>query len=221
MTFTELIDDVCYESKKVNSLVPSASAFIVYLGLNKKIKITPKHYTTYFFTTYDLERCYNVHTSDLLRSLNFDYLLCAFSSVIDPTLAPEGKSTLGVFTGAQFKSKIYWDKKREKLNQTALEKLNKIIPVDRVDIEVNETAIPHTFSKFTSNEKGAIFGWAARRDQLDRNLFPPETSIENLYLAGHWVMTGVGQSSVSLVALCGSNTAKLIFKKKRSNHSVS
>lgn len=94
-----------------------------------------------------------------------------------------------------------------------LKKVNNIVPNISKLIEVQEIATPYTFFKFTGNNKGALFGWSALTSQIDRNVFPSETSIENLFLTGHWVTNGVGQASVSLVSLCGRNTARKILQK--------
>jgi phytoene dehydrogenase-like protein len=43
--------------------------------------------------------------------------------------------------------------------------------------------------------------------------FPWKSSIENLFLVGHWVTTGEGQGGVSKVMFSAQKIAKLILNK--------
>lgn len=59
LTFKELLDCYCNENSTIDKLKVSSSAFILYLGLKKKIKVEPIHFTTWFFSDYDIDSCYS------------------------------------------------------------------------------------------------------------------------------------------------------------------
>ena len=101
---------------------------------------------------------------------------------------------------------------KESIYEKIIVRLNEIIPNISELVEVKEVAIPQTLYKFTSNWNGAALGWASTVGQVDRNVFPSQTSIKGLYLAGHWVTNGIGQGGIPLVAFCGRNVAKLLLR---------
>jgi len=43
-------------------------------------------------------------------------------------------------------------------------------------------------------------------------LLPQQTSIDGLFLAGHWCATGLGEGGISGVASLGRNAARLILR---------
>ena len=211
-TFQALLDCESRESKIVSSMKPSISAFIIHLGLKSNLKITPRHFLTGFFSTYDINKCYR--DTNILRIRKFKYIFCMFPSLIDQSLVPANKSIIKIFIGADFINKDIWKNSRPNLYKKIIEEVGNVLPIEmEKNIEISEISAPPSFNRFTSNRNGAMFGWEATPLQIDKNLFPPETSIENLYLTGHWVTKGIGQSSVSLVAFCGKSTAKLVLRK--------
>lgn len=214
LTFKKLLDCRTKEAQAVDKLKVSLSAFVVYIGLNKELNIIPRHYTTWFFSTYDVEKCYG--KQNILNSPRLDYILCSFPSLIDSTLAAPGKSIVRLFIGAEFARENTWDKYRDNLYKKCIQKVNNIIPDIEKFIEIKEIGTPHTFYRFTSNRNGALFGWSAIPRQVDREIFSYRSSIENLYLTGHWVTNGVGQSGVAVVAFSGKHTATAIIKKMES-----
>ena len=78
---------------------------------------------------------------------------------------------------------------------------------------MDTTATPITFYKYTLNKNGAAFGWASTLDQIKASLFPPITSLDSLFLAGHWCTIGSGQGGVPKVIFSGRKVSSLILKK--------
>jgi len=214
LTFEKLLDCKSREVKLTRKLRTSPSAFIIYLGLNKELNIQPKHYTAWHFSTYDIEKCYNEQT-DIINSPNIDYFLCTFSSLVDPTLAPHNKSVVRILVGAKYANKHIWDSHKENIYKKIMKKVNYVIPNIQDCIEIKEIATPCTINKFTSNRDGALFGWASTLNQIDRNIFPLYTSIENLYLVGHWVTSGLGQGGIAPTALSGRFTARMLIRSTK------
>jgi len=58
-----------------------------------------------------------------------------------------------------------------------------------------------------------FYGWSSIVSQTDKNILPQATSVDGLYLAGHWVISGVGQGGVTQASLSGKYAAKMIIKK--------
>jgi phytoene dehydrogenase-like protein len=75
-----------------------------------------------------------------------------------------------------------------------------------------ESASPHTLYRYTLNYNGAAFGWASLPSQLLTSGLTQTTSIEGLYLSGHWTTQTQGVSGVAYV---GHETAKIILKKDK------
>jgi len=212
-TFKDLLDCKNKELQITKHLKTSISAFVVYLGLSKELSFMQKHYITGYYSNYNIDKCYK--NKNILKKSDLDYFFCIFPSFIDPTLVPKKKNSVKIFIGADFVNEEIWKTTKDDLYFKIIKKIDNIIPDIEESIEVKEIATPYTFKKYTSNKNGAMFGWEAIPEQVDKNIFPSETSIMNLYLTGHWVTKGIGQSSVSLVAFCGSSTAKLILRKNK------
>jgi all-trans-retinol 13,14-reductase len=219
-TFKELLPYECIEKKKVEYLEISPSAFIVYLGLNKNLeKLITRHFTTWLFSTYNVNKCYDVekyYNLDRIykggKDFNVDYIICHFPSLIDSELAPKNKSAIRAMVWIKSANRNIQEDYKENLYKKIMLKLNEIIPNILKSIEIKEIAVPHTLYKFTSNQNGSALGWASTVSQIDRNIFPSKTSIKGLYSTGHWVTNGMGQSGIPLVAFCGRNVAKLLLK---------
>jgi phytoene dehydrogenase-like protein len=215
LTFNTLLDCECNERKVVNKLKISNSAFVVYLGLKKQLNIKPKHFTTWFFSTYDIEKCYNFQ-SDKKKQLipSFDYLLCSFPSLIDKSLVPSGKGIMRIFVGARYASVKMWENSKNELYNKIITRASRMLPDLAESIELKVIGTPRSFYNYTSNRNGALFGWQALPSQTSKSIFPYQTSIKNLYLSGHWVTNGMGQSGISVVALSGREAAKIIVSAK-------
>jgi phytoene dehydrogenase-like protein len=215
-TFKQLITFATPERKMVDKLIPSSSAFILYLGLNKTIDIKPRHFTTLYFNNTDIEKCYG-NEKELFKLNRIKYMFCTFSALIDPTLAPLGKSIIRVFIGVEGKqSNMYTNDRKISIRNKIIKEINALFCGNiEKDIEVAEIATPETFINYTGNRNGAIFGWAAIPQQVKQGIFPYYTSIRNLFLAGHWVTNGAGQSGVAVVAFSGKRTAKRIIELAR------
>jgi phytoene dehydrogenase-like protein len=224
-TFKELLSSECIEKKKLEHLEISPSAFIVYLGINKNLeKLINRHFTTWLFSTYDVSKCYDIekyYNLDRIykekKDFNVDYIICHFPSLIDSELAPKNKSAIRAMVWIKSANRNIQEDYKENLYKKIMMKLNEIIPNILKYVEIKEIAVPHTLYKFTSNQNGSALGWASTVNQIDRNIFPSQTSIKGLYLTGHWVTNGIGQSGIPLVAFCGRNVAKLLLKHFKNN----
>ena len=200
-TFKKLLDCSTEEAEKVDRLKPSYSAFLVFLGLKEKLKIKPPHFVTWFLSDYDVEGIYKEMNSFEDKKIKGG--MVAFPSLVDSSLVSKNKEIVRIFIVAKYASWNAWRKHKEKMCNRILERVSYLIPDLTKIIEIKEIATPYTFYKYTFNRKGALFGWQATPSQIDKNIFPSHTSINNLYLVGHWVINGVGNSSITGVATTG------------------
>ncbi len=140
----------------------------------------------------------------------------------DPTLSPEGKTTLIVMLDTDYD---YWKKLRENDEQYKAEKekiadkvvalLDKRFPGLAKQVEMRDVASPTTFVRYTGNWRGSFEGWQVTPKtwhfgQVMRKTLP---GLSNFYMAGHWVEPGGG---LPAAAMSGRNVIQIICKKE--NH---
>jgi prolycopene isomerase len=73
---------------------------------------------------------------------------------------------------------------------------NRLLPGLRAAIEVKEIGTPLTNLRYTSNYRGAIYGWDQTLQNSGDKRVPHTTPIKNLYLAGAWTRPGHGYGGV-------------------------
>ncbi len=192
--------------EKIHGMVPSLSTFILYLGIDHPFSTLPKPGTNvWFLPAYDyLQKAYSYAKSGDLD--NVKGFMVRFS--------PDRKTVLA-FVNAPFKSKPFWERNKNRLAESFIDRIQKYaIPNLSDHIIYKETATPQTLYRYTLNYKGAAYGWAS----LPAQVFTPElrqrTSIKGLYLAGHWTTHTQG---IPGVAYIGLDTARLILRKEKSN----
>jgi len=197
--------------KKLNSLEKSLSAIQVYLGLNLSTKdLGLNHYLVMIYLSYN-------HEENFQYILSADYehapLELVDHSYIDPTLAPEGKSTLTIFTLDKYQNwinltELEYKKKKEAIAQILIQRVEKYLPGLKKHIEVVEVASPYTMYKYTFSAEGAIYGFAQTLNQSGLLRLGQETKIKGLFLAGAWTQPGAG---VHACFLSGFNAADLVL----------
>ncbi len=214
--FNKLLLNETKEKKRVETMIMSASAFVVYLGIRDNIKkLFNKHLCSWFFSSYDIEKCYDTNyryclEKQLTISEDVDYLVCQLPSLVDDEIAPRGKSAVRAMIWVSQNRIESWIEASQNVYTKVLNKMALLIPNIQESIEVKEIITPYDIAKNTNNNNGAIFGWAATTNQVDRNIFQQVTSIAGLYIVGSWTTNGFGQCGVPVVALSGKNVAKKI-----------
>ena len=117
----------------------------------------------------------------------------------DPTLAPEGKTTLVVMLNSDYE---YWKKlhvdqqayeaKKEHIAQTIIEQLDRRFPGLKEQVEMTDVATPITFERYTGNWKGSFEGFLITPENAMLRMKNTLPGLENFYMAGQWVMPGGG-----------------------------
>jgi phytoene dehydrogenase-like protein len=186
--------------EKLRSLTLSVSGFQVYLGLDctlESLGIAPDAYIEFFAPSKSQVDQFAHLQAGELGVENTGWSINYFSNV-DPSMAPSGKSSIGIFTltGAidwhALSKPAYREKKRE-LTELLIKNATRVMPALAGHIEVCEAGSPRTMTKFTGNPAGAIYGFeqsVAQSGLMHR--FPQKYPISGLYQVGAWTFPGAG-----------------------------
>jgi prolycopene isomerase len=210
-TFFELIDRNKIDKNivdKLNSMIPSLSAFLLYLGLDRlPEKISELGANIWVITNYHMETI----ISNLLNCKS-DFFAITSPYVKNGCLR-EDKTTLCLSTIAPYKNGIYWtDDIKNKFAERLLKMAEEVIPNLSESVVLKVIASPYTLYKWTYNYQGAAYGWASTVSQFCDPDISQKTKIENLYLAGHWTNLSSGITSV---INCAYDTTDLILQKEK------
>ncbi len=170
--------------QQIESLKPSNSAFIVFLGLDIVPKLAP------------------------LTML--DDIGIMIPSNVDSTLAPTGHASvtlLKLLPEADFatwdrKSPDYTKRKRAYADEM-IASAAEIIPGLQQHITYRQEGTPATFARYANTTNGSIYGPAAGQKRLTI-----KTPIKNLYVTGSGVMGG----GIEAAAIAGIHAANEIYK---------
>ena len=193
---------------RLQSMRPAMSAFQIYIGLDCPI--------SRFGVAEDEYSVFVTHGADSLdqfakmcaESLDYEQVgwFLNFFSNVDPSLAPPGKSTLGIIalvSGNHWKnlSKEQYREKKQELVDALLKQAERRLPGLLRHIEVLEAGSPHTMTKYTGSFQGSINGFAQSVDQagLSRR-FPMRYPVKGLYHVGAWTFPGGGYVGAMLSA---------------------
>ncbi|OHE55560.1 MAG: hypothetical protein A2Z47_07475 [Thermodesulfovibrio sp. RBG_19FT_COMBO_42_12] len=187
---------------KLNHMVPSVSTFILYIGITKPFNgLPPPGTNTWYLPYYDLDKIY-----DRIQKCDFGkagmYML---------RVSPDEKTIL-VFIGAPFKTRLYWERNKKKLAEEFLNRIEEHFTDIRKHVAYFDAATPSTLFRYTLNYKGAAFGWAKMPSQIFDSILSKTTSINGLYLTGHW--TGIA-SGLPGAFYGGYTIARRILRKEK------
>lgn len=198
-TFFNLLDDGIDPDykEKIRRLKVSPSFFLLYLGLDRGGGLQRLKRGFYFRT----------------EEMDSLWMYVSVPTQIEPRLAPPGKQIVTVVLSLRQEERSVqdWDRLREIKIKETLSWLEEFAPGLSRHVEILEAAVPPTLQKYTSNYRGAPYGWAVTPEQSGMRRLPHETPVDNLYLAGHWTIPGPG---VCAVLASGWRTANRILNGK-------
>jgi len=171
-TFLELIDDPSLippvQLERIRNAAVSEGVFTVYLGLSLSNEELNKSL-----------RAYTVAYSPLAYDLDFEdpndpahFGKCGFSmhslSLINPSLAPKGKSSLMIQAISPTRWQGNWHKGdrerylalKERVKAALIERAETIVPDLGSRIEFEDAATPLTYERYTGNTDGATSAWS-------------------------------------------------------------
>ena len=178
------------EHKWSKSYKPSPSFVSLHLGIDKK--------------GIDCDfNCHHIIVEDWNKlEEEKGVIFISIPTLLDPTLAPEGKHIIHAFTPSSIKNwegisrKEYLQKKNE-YYEFILEKISKIIPNINKNIEHKEIGTPKTHKKFLGRHEGS-YGPIPRKKLLGLLPMPFNTTkINNLYCVGDSCFPGQGLNAVA------------------------
>lgn len=200
-TFLKLLDDKSLVPAEILDKIEHAEVsqpvFTVYLGLNMSNEELQKHMKINHVAYNDLESKADVHNPDDTDYFNKCSLSLYSSSMMDSSLAPEGKSSLMLMAMPPEKWMYNWGggnkEEYKKLKQNAMDalikKAEKVIPDLNKYIEFKDAATPLTYERFTHNSGGATSAWSWNPK---KKFFPKlmslniDTPVKNLYIGSCW-----------------------------------
>lgn len=209
-TFKKLLDLKSREETRIEKLEISPSIFCVYLGLREDFKNLMKETSSlWYFSTYNIKDCYSNFDKVLTTGVKPKYFVCAFPFLHNNFY---NKPTMEIFFAAHFKSLKFWGSNRDKLMEELIGRAGDVIPNLRNYIELKFNATPRTLYNYTLNRDGAAYGWASTSNLIMRPACLSKTSIQNLYLAGHWCNGGLSQGGIPQVAVVGRTAARSLME---------
>jgi prolycopene isomerase len=166
------------------------------------IKDTEVFYNTGYDIEADYKACLEADFDNVGYGLTlYDNLYKGYS--------PEGKNTVGIIVLQGYEhwekyAQDYWRgnkaeyrKEKERMAQILIDKIDDtLLPGLNDAISVKDIGTPLTNIRYTSNPKGAIYGWDQTVDNSGNRRFPNRTPVKNLYLAGAWTSPGHGYGAV-------------------------
>ncbi|KAJ8907609.1 hypothetical protein NDN08_007719 [Rhodosorus marinus] len=163
--------------------------------------------------------CHYIHVFDWNKGIDAEgnVVLISIPSVLDPSLAPEGKHVLHAYTpasepydawaGLKKGSPEYVARKEERAG-VIWKALEEIVPDIRSRVDVEMIGTPLTHEKFLRRSRGS-YGPAIRAGQ---EMFPfAETPVEHLIRCGDSVFPGIGLPAVAAGALIAANSRSSIL----------
>jgi phytoene dehydrogenase-like protein len=186
----------------LNSMIPSLSMFVLYLGIDEHFTSLPKPGTNvWFLPHYDIEEMYLLARKRSPHNMH-EYML---------RVSPDNR-TLLAFVNADYKNRSYWKKNKTLFTESFLRMIEKsCLPGLAGHILYKDAATPDTLSRYTLNSKGAAYGWACTATQLAEPSLRKPFFVDGLYLAGHWTTYGQGIPGVVYSAY---DTAKTILRRR-------
>ena len=140
----------------------------------------------------------------------------------DPLITPEGKCVMKMLFESPYE---IWEDlngdeyaaEKKKIAMDATEKLEKLYPAVKGNIEVVDVATPLTGIRYTGVYRGAYEGFLPTSKNMTRTLSNTVKGLDNFYLAGQWLFPGGG---LPPSAQSGKWLFQLITKKDRKKFKV-
>ncbi len=189
--------------RRLDSLLPSLSSVIVYLGMKDGFSDAVKGNVNCHYDMQDQSEIF--HKAKAGGLYEGDYLV-----LLNPT-EYINKPVLTLMTFAHIDASRDWKAEKLRVAEKMLDKMEALYPGLRAQVEFVEVGSPTTFVRYTDNCEGAIYGFENTCDKFREGKLPYKMHIANLYQAGHWTVPGCG---VYNVVTNGYTVAKQILDEQ-------
>lgn len=185
---------------RLTSMRTAISGLQVYLGLDcplSELGVRKDEYIIFVGSKNSLTEQYEALQANDLESGRTAFSINLFSGV-DPSLAPAGMSTLGLFTlcGGQYWHDLTRDQyevRKAEVTRTLIRRAETMLPGLSRHIKVCETGTPRTMTRYTSNPAGSFYGFEQSVDQAGLlKRFGQKYPVKGLYQVGAWTFPGAG-----------------------------
>lgn len=209
-SFSNLYKDSSkWSPKKLKGKEYSCSTFMLYLGLDKKYDLP--HHSIYFADDYKA----NIDDISLYRKVGEDFsVYIQNASVTDPTLAPEGHSTIYILVPiTNLKSGVDWTSFGSEFRDKVMAVLKDKVGLTDIEDHIKEEKVitPQDWSRDYNVFLGATFNLGHGINQM--LYFRPHNrfeELENCFLVGGGTHPGSG---LPTIYESGRISAKMICKK--------
>jgi all-trans-retinol 13,14-reductase len=186
----------------------SLSSYQLFLGLKEDLagKLGIPDSEIFVADGYDVEADYDA-------SLRADMETCGYGVTIYDNVhkgySPEGKNTVNVIALQGYDhwqkyetdylngEKTEYRKEKKRMADVLIKRVEeRLMPGLSGAIEVMEIGTPLTNLRYTSNYRGAIYGWDQTLSNSGNTRVPHGTPVKNLFLSGAWSNPGHGYSAV-------------------------
>jgi prolycopene isomerase len=195
-------------ARKMRRFEYSLSCFILYLATDLNLRERGFPYFTYLRSLSDLEEEYHMmQRGEIPKNPT---LIVSVPTLLDPSLAPEGKHIVKVLVVAPYHYQERWGagdsetyhRIKEEFSQKILQQLeSKLIPGLKDHLLFSEAATPLTLEQYTGNEQGAMYGLASTPAQVGNFRPSHQTPVPGLFQVGHYTRPSHGVVGASLSGL--------------------
>ncbi|HHW03801.1 MAG TPA: NAD(P)/FAD-dependent oxidoreductase [Thermoanaerobacterales bacterium] len=177
----------------------SEGYFTVYLGLNISNEELGKHMKVPQVLAINTKPGFSIYNSEDSEFFSKASVEIYSSSMVNPKLSPEGKSSLMLQTKVPYHWMNNWggeDKEayrqlKEKAMDAMIDSASRLIPGLKECIEYKDAATPLTYERFTHNTDGASCSWSWNpKKKFYKGIMSVniETPVKNLYIGSCWAM---------------------------------
>ena len=205
-----------YTPKKLDKMKYSCSTFMMYLGMDKIYDLP--HHAIIFANDYENS------VKEIFNEFKESYDISFYvrnASITDPSLAPEGHSSLYILVPTpNLEADINWDEAEARYRERVITALNDRLGIDDFEqhIVVEKRLTPQDWDTEFDVAKGATFNLAHTLDQMaylrPRNKFE---ELDNCYLVGGGTHPGSGLPTIfessRIAANLISNTHKVEYQQ--------
>ncbi len=181
--------------EKLEKLTPSSSIFAVYLATDLPLPEHARSHESFFYESFDHELGYAS-----TQEGRPNWFSATMPSLADPSLAPDGQNIMLLTTLCPFQIGQSWRQAKPGFQQNLLEKAERHFPGLNGHLLWVESGSPRTLERYTLNQQGAAYGFAATPEQIGPNRPGARGVLKGLYHAGHWARPGGGVAGVCISA---------------------
>jgi len=215
-TFLRLLDNsalIPAELKqKIESAPVSESFFTVYLGLDIPQEKMKEHLKIPHVYYHEDNPEADIHNSGDEHFFENTWIMLYSPSLMNPDLAPQGKSSLMIQAMSPYKWMNNWGggnreiykQLKEKAQSALIDKALALIPDLRNRIEFADAATPLTYERYSNNTDGASSAWSWNpRKKFHKNIMQAQikTPVKNLFISSCWSVQIGGVPSAIQAAL--------------------